>query len=130
MSDRPQREAETPTEMLKQSLRHTVEQLGVPELTALIAFAEQTRQHKQGAAREALLAEFRERAATLGLSLETLMAPSGKPARPAKAAKTGQDKLPAKYRGPSGEEWSGRGRTPTWLTAHEAKGKKREEFAV
>ena len=96
--------------------------MSVPEITALIEFAQQIRQHKQEAARDALLAEFRERSATLGLSLEELMAQSGKPARPAKA-KTGQDKLPAKYRSPTGEEWSGRGRTPTWLTSLEADGK-------
>ncbi len=129
MSDRPQREAETPAEVLKQSLRHTVEQLGVPELSALIEFAQQTLQHKREAARDALVAEFRERAAAIDLSLEALIAQSGRPTRPAKA-KAGSDKLPAKYRGPSGEEWSGRGRTPTWLTAAVAGGKKREDFAV
>jgi DNA-binding protein H-NS len=130
MSDRPKREAEAPTEVLKQSLRNTIEQMSVPEITALIEFGQQTRLHKQEAAREALVTELRDRAATLGFSLEDLVAQSGKPSRPATKAKTGQDKLPAKYRGPSGEKWSGRGRTPTWLTALEAEGRKREEFAA
>lgn len=36
-----------------------------------------------------------------------------------------------KYRNPStGETWSGRGRTPRWLAAHEEAGKSRERFAI
>ena len=36
----------------------------------------------------------------------------------------------AKYRGPKGEEWSGRGFTPRWLNALIAEGRTKEEFAV
>ena len=37
----------------------------------------------------------------------------------------------AKYKDPqSGQTWSGRGRTPKWLTAYEAKGKDRSAFEV
>ena len=36
----------------------------------------------------------------------------------------------AKYRGPNGETWSGRGLTPRWLTALVAQGKTKEEFAI
>ncbi|MCY7371711.1 MAG: H-NS histone family protein [Polaromonas sp.] len=36
----------------------------------------------------------------------------------------------AKYRGPNGETWSGRGLSPRWLTALVAEGKTREDFAV
>ena len=35
-----------------------------------------------------------------------------------------------KYRGPNGEEWSGRGLTPRWLSALIAAGRTKEEFAV
>ena len=35
-----------------------------------------------------------------------------------------------KYRGPNGEEWSGRGLTPRWLSALIAQGRNKEEFAV
>ncbi|HYW56829.1 MAG TPA: H-NS histone family protein [Polaromonas sp.] len=38
--------------------------------------------------------------------------------------------LVAKYRGPAGETWSGRGLTPRWLAALIAEGKAKEEFAV
>lgn len=36
----------------------------------------------------------------------------------------------AKYRGPNGETWSGRGLTPRWLAALVAQGKTKEEFAI
>ena len=39
-------------------------------------------------------------------------------------------KRAAKYRGPNGEEWSGRGRTPKWLAVLEAEGRGREEFLI
>ena len=35
-----------------------------------------------------------------------------------------------KYRGPNGEEWSGRGLTPRWLSALIAAGHAKEEFTV
>src|SRR5208283_3511564 len=49
--------------------------------------------------------------------------------KPAKSG--GMRTSPAvKYRSPSGETWTGRGRTPRWLVSLEADGKKREDFAV
>ena len=36
----------------------------------------------------------------------------------------------AKYRGPNGEVWSGRGLTPRWLSALVAQGRTKEEFAI
>ncbi len=36
----------------------------------------------------------------------------------------------AKYRGPNGEGWSGRGLTPRWLTALLVDGKTKEDFAI
>ncbi len=36
----------------------------------------------------------------------------------------------AKYRGPNGEAWSGRGLTPRWLAALVAQGRTKEEFAI
>lgn len=38
--------------------------------------------------------------------------------------------IPPKYRGPSGETWSGRGLTPRWLAALEKTGKKRDAFLI
>ena len=36
----------------------------------------------------------------------------------------------AKFRGPNGESWSGRGLTPRWLSALLAQGKTKQDFAI
>jgi len=36
----------------------------------------------------------------------------------------------AKFRGPNGETWSGRGLTPRWLSTLLAQGKTKEDFAI
>jgi DNA-binding protein H-NS len=38
--------------------------------------------------------------------------------------------VPIKFRGPTGETWSGRGRPPGWLVALEGQGSSRAEFKV
>ena len=55
-----------------------------------------------------------------------------KKSAPAKARKTEKAAavIAAKYRGPNGETWSGRGLTPRWLSALVAQGKTKEEFAI
>lgn len=52
---------------------------------------------------------------------------AAKTSKPAK--KTGVA-VAAKYRGPSGESWSGRGLTPRWLASLLAQGRTKEEFAI
>jgi DNA-binding protein H-NS len=70
------------------------------------------------------------------------------PGKPSKAGKPGRGrpkatgvKVPkepkkattpvaAKYRGPNGETWSGRGLTPKWLAALVAQGQSKEAFAI
>lgn len=48
-----------------------------------------------------------------------------------KVAKSGSaNPAPAKYRGPNGETWSGRGLMPRWLSGLVASGRTREEFAI
>lgn len=39
-------------------------------------------------------------------------------------------KVAAKYRGPNGETWSGRGMMPRWLAAQVAAGQTKENFAI
>jgi DNA-binding protein H-NS len=39
-------------------------------------------------------------------------------------------KVPAKYRGPSGETWAGRGARPRWLVAAVKGGKKLDDFLI
>jgi DNA-binding protein H-NS len=55
------------------------------------------------------------------------------PAKAGAAAKTPKKKtaaVAAKYRGPNGETWSGRGLLPRWLAALVAQGKSKEDFAI
>ena len=47
-----------------------------------------------------------------------------------KAKKSGAVTVAAKYRGPNGETWSGRGLTPRWLATLVGQGRKKEEFAI
>ena len=39
-------------------------------------------------------------------------------------------KVAAKYRGPNGETWAGRGAQPRWLTAAIKNGKRRDDFLI
>jgi DNA-binding protein H-NS len=113
-----------------------LDKMDVPELTGLIQAAEEKRREKLHAAKQELVAEFRARAAGLGIALESLFpqaagaaqGPSGQGGR--KMRSDAGQKLTPRYRGPNGEEWAGRGRPPSWLTALEEQGRTREEFAV
>jgi DNA-binding protein H-NS len=101
--------------------------MSVQELSALIEAAETKRREKAEQEKTAFIAETRERAAKLGLSFDALF-PMLSGTR--KARKEGGGTVPVKYRGPEGQEWSGRGRLPNWLSALETQGRKREEFKV
>ena len=118
-----------------------LDRLTVQQLTALIAAAEAKRRDKLEDARAALRAEMERRAAELGIAVGDLFSTAGQQAPVEQAAaKNGRRarkprddigiKRAAKYRGPNGEEWSGRGRMPNWLAALEAEGRGREEFFI
>ena len=62
-----------------------------------------------------------------GITLKDLDASKG---RTRKVATPGTKTAAAKFRGPNGESWSGRGLTPRWLTALIAQGRRKEEFAI
>jgi DNA-binding protein H-NS len=118
-----------------------LDQMTVPQLTALIAAAEAKRRDKLDDARTALRAEMERKAAELGIAPGDLFPVAGQQAAAEQAAgkkatRAGKPrgdtgaKRAAKYRGPNGEEWSGRGRQPNWLAALEAEGRGREEFLI
>ena len=118
-----------------------LDRMSAQQLTALIAAAEAKRREKLEDAKSALRAEIEQRAAELGIAPGDLFSTAGQqaPAEQA-AAKNGTrarkprddtgTKRAVKYRGPNGEEWSGRGRQPHWLTALMAEGRNREEFRL
>lgn len=89
--------------------------------------------------RPAVLAQLREQMAAYGITAEELSRPAAKAARskapPAKPASTPKGKKaavpsPAKYRGPQGQEWSGRGTAPKWLNDLLVDSKTREDFLI
>jgi DNA-binding protein H-NS len=113
-----------------------LDRMTVQELTALRDAAEAKRLEKLEGAKNEVLAETREKLAQLGLSLEAVLpalASTGQGGRSGQGRKRRSDAgqpLPARYRGPNGEPWSGRGRMPKWLQALEAEGRDRKEFQV
>ena len=119
----------------KASLLTALDRMSAQELTELIEAAEAKRRDKLETARQELMDEFRARAAALGLSMDALLprrqrAESAASASGRKQRSDVGSSRPAKYRGPNGETWSGRGRTPRWLAALEAEGQGREQFAL
>ena len=111
--------------MSDSKLPFDLDSLTVPELAALIEAAQAKRQEKMEGAKTALLAEFSDKAAELGLSLKALMSsPQRAPERKPRRSKG--EKVAPKYRNPeTGDTWTGRGREPGWI-----KGKNRDEFAL
>ncbi len=65
-----------------------------------------------------------------GKAKTTKTTKSGSLNKPAGAAKKVAAPVAAKYFGPNGESWSGRGLTPRWLAALLVDGKSKEDFAV
>jgi DNA-binding protein H-NS len=53
-----------------------------------------------------------------------------KPAAAKRRSSQAGKSVAAKYRGPNGETWSGRGLMPKWLSALVAQGRRKEEFAL
>ena len=90
--------------------------------------------------RPAVLAQLREQMAAYGITAQELSRPapkarSPKAPQPKPAASPAKGKkpvvsLPAKYRGPEGQEWTGKGSAPKWLNALMAAGKTREDFLI
>jgi DNA-binding protein H-NS len=77
---------------------------------------------------ENLRAKVTDTAQTLGVSIEELF---GLPARNGRRqTKHAKGKQPAKYRGPNGEEWSGRGPAPRWMKPLLVKGKTKQDFLI
>jgi len=92
-----------------------LDRLSVPELTTLVEAAQAKRQEKLEGAKAALLAEFRDKAAELGMSLKALMS-SPQPAPERKPRRSKGEKVAPKYRNPKTSDiWTGWGREPSWI---------------
>ncbi len=65
-----------------------------------------------------------------GRRKKTAAKTAAKPAAKGRAKGAAGVKVPAKYRGPAGETWSGRGKQPRWLAALVAEGRTPTEFLI
>jgi DNA-binding protein H-NS len=99
----------------------------LPELLEIKKSIESEIKSRQSREIEELRAKVAETASTFGLSVEQLMGLSTEGKRMTKHAR---GKQPAKYRGPAGEEWSGRGPAPRWMKPFLEKGKTKEDFLI
>ncbi len=89
------------------------------------------------------VADIKAKMQAFGITVKDLTdkrSKGAKGAKTAKAAKSGTDKtrkskvagkpVAAKFKGPNGESWSGRGLQPKWLSALIAQGRNKTDFAV
>jgi len=65
-----------------------------------------------------------------GITVADLEGAKGRPRKSAVSATKSLNPAPAKFRGPNGETWSGRGLMPRWLAALVAQGRTKEDFAI
>ena len=113
-----------------------LESLNIGELRRVITFAEARIREREASEKAATRDELQKLARERGFSMTDLfgeLAPHGVAKQGRKSGATGKSErapVEAKYRGPNGELWSGRGRMPKWLHAAEAEGKSRDSFLI
>jgi DNA-binding protein H-NS len=73
--------------------------------------------------------EIQAKMQAFGITVQDLQGASAS-VRKAKGKVKTASPAAAKFRGPNGELWSGRGLMPRWLSALVAQGKTKEEFAI
>ena len=82
------------------------------------------------------VSEIKAQMLAFGISVKDLTTtkPAGKGKAKAAKVNSGAKKtakpVEAKYRGPNGESWSGRGLMPKWMKALVVEGKSKQDFAV
>lgn len=103
-----------------------ISELSVTQLNDLIEHARETLAQKKDEARAATLSELKSLAASKGFSFDELVGRGGGGGRRQRSDKG--VKLKPKFVGPNGETYTGRGPTPGWLKALEAKGHKRDKY--
>ncbi len=114
-------------------IQKMVSSLSYTELGELIELIQRERAGKLDEARRRMMTEFEEKAASIGLTPNQIFGQSpGTQEKPKRGKKAEQQSALAavKFRSPSGQTWSGRGRKPIWLTQAEAGGQSAEEFRV
>lgn len=114
----------------------SLEELTTADLKKIIEHAQATLEQKTEGDRRSFIQEVTSRAKDMGMSVADLFGKAipdslrPKTLGKGKAAGRKLGAVPVKFRSPNGETWAGRGRPPRWLTALEAEGKARSDFAV
>src|SRR4051794_19061838 len=103
-----------------------LERMTASELADIIDTATRLQKERQRESQTQLLEKWRLEASELGLDFDTLFSGSRRKAQ----SDSRQTTIAAKYRGPNGETWSGRGHPPRWLATLEKGGHNREEFLI
>ena len=97
------------------------------QIDQLTKEAEKLRQTELSSA----IADIKSKMAQYGISGSDIAGTgSGKRTRKQKAQTGARKKVAPKYRGSSGELWTGRGRRPAWVQAELGKGRSIEELAI
>jgi len=107
-------------------ITEVMDTLSLQDLRVIRETADKKRQAKLKDAKAAVIAEMRQKFGQLELSFEEVLAEEGNKQSKRRASA----RVQAKYRGPNGEEWTGRGKAPVWLRNLEAEGHNREEYVV
>lgn len=100
-------------------------ELSEAELADMIANAQRALKEKQYSKRKEVLAQIRDLAASIGVSVEVIEGEKSAPTRRG-------SKVAAKYRNPNNhaETWTGRGMKPRWLQALVTQGRSVDEFRI
>lgn len=80
--------------------------------------------------RDEIVEELRNRAESLQRTIDQLVGPTSSAHNERQGGPRKGYKVAPKYKGPHGEKWSGRGKTPRWLTAAMSEGKQLNDFLI
>ncbi|MFM2005753.1 MAG: hypothetical protein RLZZ09_1408 [Pseudomonadota bacterium] len=106
-------------------MSNDLENLSEAELANVIANAQRALKEKQHSKRKGVIAQIRELAASIGVSVE--ITDGEKPASTRRGSK-----VAPKYRNPnnSNQTWTGRGMKPRWLQSLVEQGRNADEFLI
>jgi DNA-binding protein H-NS len=127
-----------PAEESMELIEKLMDTLSLQELSIVRDLAEEKRKEKREGAKAAIIEETERKLIELGFTLNDVFTPQQRiPPRRGllskqdhKQAHKRNPSSPIKYRGPSGETWTGKGPFPKWLKQLEDEGHNREEFAA
>jgi DNA-binding protein H-NS len=80
--------------------------------------------------RDEIAEELRNRAESLQRTIDQLIGPTSSANNERQRGPRKGHKVAPKYKGPHGEKWSGRGKTPRWLAAAMSEGKQLNDFLI